>query len=130
MSETTTGPTGPLTGTLLSGRYRLESKLGSGGMGDVYLGTGRRGRQVAIKLIRGAALHDDEFRARFRREVRAVATVRSRHIANLVDADPDAELPWLATEYVPGPTLSQALAADGTPEAEVTPVEEGSTDPA
>jgi serine/threonine protein kinase len=82
-------------------------------MGDVYLGTARRGQQVAIKLIRGAQLHDDEFRARFRREVRAAAKVRSRFIANLVDADPDAELPWLATEYVPGPTLSQALAAQG-----------------
>jgi hypothetical protein len=82
-------------------------------MGDVYLGTTRRGQQVAIKLIRGAQLHDDEFRARFRREVRAAAKVRSRFIANLVDADPDAELPWLATEYVPGPTLSQALAAQG-----------------
>jgi serine/threonine protein kinase len=82
-------------------------------MGDVYLGTTRRGQQVAIKLIRGAQLHDDEFRARFRREVRAAAKVRSRFIANLIDADPDAELPWLATDYVPGPTLSQALAAEG-----------------
>jgi serine/threonine protein kinase len=95
------------------GPFRVRSRLGSGGMGDVYLGTTRRGEQVAIKLIRGAQLHDDEFRARFRREVRAAAKVRSRFIANLVDADPDAELPWLATDYVPGPTLSQALAAQG-----------------
>lgn len=95
------------------GPFRVRNRLGSGGMGDVYLGTTRRGHQVAIKLIRGAQLHDDEFRARFRREVRAAAKVRSRFIANLVDADPDAELPWLATEYVPGPTLSQALAANG-----------------
>jgi hypothetical protein len=82
-------------------------------MGDVYLGTARRGQQVAIKLIRGAQLHDGEFRARFRREVRAAAKVHSRFIANLVDADPDADLPWLATEYVAGPTLSQAVAAHG-----------------
>ncbi|MGI5190490.1 serine/threonine-protein kinase [Promicromonospora sp. CA-289599] len=95
------------------GPFRVRSRLGSGGMGDVYLGTSRRGEQVAIKLIRGAQLHDDEFRARFRREVRAAAKVRSRFIANLIDADPDAELPWLATDYVPGPTLSQALAAQG-----------------
>ncbi|MEU4386940.1 serine/threonine-protein kinase [Promicromonospora sp. NPDC023805] len=95
------------------GPFRVRSRLGSGGMGDVYLGTTRRGEQVAIKLIRGAQLHDDEFRTRFRREVRAAAKVRSRFIANLIDADPDAELPWLATEYVPGPTLSQALAAQG-----------------
>lgn len=95
------------------GPFRVRNRLGSGGMGDVYLGTTRRGQQVAIKLIRGAQLHDDEFRARFRREVRAAAKVRSPFIANLVDADPDADLPWLATEYVPGPTLSQALAAQG-----------------
>ena len=95
------------------GPFRVRSRLGSGGMGDVYLGTGRRGQQVAIKLIRGAQLDDDEFRARFRREVRAAAKVRNRFIANLIDADPDAELPWLATEYVAGPTLSQALAARG-----------------
>lgn len=102
------------------GPFRVRSRLGSGGMGDVYLGTTRRGQQVAIKLIRGAQLHDDEFRARFRREVRAAAKVRSRFIANLIDADPDAELPWLATDYVPGPTLSQALAAQGPlPEDEV-----------
>ncbi|MFI2485612.1 serine/threonine-protein kinase [Promicromonospora kroppenstedtii] len=108
------------------GPFRIRARLGSGGMGDVYLGSGKRGREVAIKLIRGAALHDDEFRARFRREVRAVATVRSRHIANLVDADPEAEVPWLATEYVPGPTLSQALAADGPlPEAVVLEVVRG-----
>jgi hypothetical protein len=102
------------------GPFRVRSRLGSGGMGDVYLGATRRGQQVAIKLIRGAQLDDDEFRARFRREVRAAAKVRSRFIANLIDADPDAELPWLATEYVPGPTLAQALAAQGPlPEPEV-----------
>lgn len=82
-------------------------------MGDVYLGSTRKGQQVAIKLIRGAQLDDGEFRIRFRREVRAAAKVRSRFIANLVDADPEADLPWLATEYVAGPTLSQELAANG-----------------
>lgn len=102
------------------GPFRVRSRLGSGGMGDVYLGATRRGQQVAIKLIRGAQLDDDEFRTRFRREVRAAAQVRSRFIANLVDADPDADLPWLATEYVAGPTLSQELAANGPlPQADV-----------
>ncbi|MGW2094929.1 serine/threonine-protein kinase [Promicromonospora sukumoe] len=102
------------------GPFRVRSRLGSGGMGDVYLGATRRGQQVAIKLIRGAQLDDDEFRTRFRREVRAAAQVRSRFIANLVDADPDADLPWLATEYVAGPTLSQELAANGPlPRADV-----------
>ncbi|MFD6445347.1 protein kinase [Promicromonospora sp. NPDC060204] len=102
------------------GPFRIRSRLGSGGMGDVYLGTTRRGQQVAIKLIRGAQLDDDEFRTRFRREARAAAKVRSRFIANLVDADADADLPWLATEYVAGPTLSQELAANGPlAEAEV-----------
>lgn len=95
------------------GPFRIRGRLGSGGMGAVYLGQGRRRRQVAIKLIRGDQLHDDEFRARFRREVRAAAGVRSRFFANLVDADPEAAVPWLATEYVPGPTLSRALAEQG-----------------
>ncbi len=95
------------------GPFRIRSRLGSGGMGDVYLGTGRRGQQVAIKLIRGAQLDDGEFRARFRREARAAAKVRSRFVANLVDADLDAGTPWLATEYIAGPTLSQALKAHG-----------------
>lgn len=95
------------------GPFRIRSRLGSGGMGDVYLGTGRRGQQVAIKLIRGAQLDDSEFRARFRREARAAARVRSRFVANLVDADLDAGTPWLATEYVAGPTLSQALKVHG-----------------
>ena len=102
------------------GPFRVRSRLGSGGMGDVYLGSTRKGQRVAIKLIRGAQLDDDEFRIRFRREVRAAARVRSRFIANLVDADPEADLPWLATEYVAGPTLSQELAANGPlPQADV-----------
>lgn len=102
------------------GPFRVRSRLGSGGMGDVYLGSTRKGQQVAIKLIRGAQLDDDEFRIRFRREVRAAAKVRSRFIANLVDADPEADLPWLATEYVAGPTLSQELAVNGPlPQADV-----------
>ena len=58
------------------GPFRVRNRLGSGGMGDVYLGTARRGQQVAIKLIRGAQLHDDEFRARFRREVGVPTSVR------------------------------------------------------
>ncbi|MCF4121210.1 serine/threonine protein kinase [Antribacter sp. KLBMP9083] len=103
------GPAEPRT----IGPFRVRSRIGSGGMGDVYLGTGRSGQQVAIKLIRGAQLHDGEFRARFRREAGAAAKVRSRFIANLVDADLDAGVPWLATEYIAGPTLSQALAVRG-----------------
>ncbi|MBE1877290.1 serine/threonine-protein kinase [Myceligenerans pegani] len=95
------------------GPFRIRGRIGSGGMGSVYLGTDRRGRQVAVKVIRGDQLYDGEFRARFRREVKAAAGVRSRFFANLVDADPEAELPWLATEYVPGPTLSRALAEQG-----------------
>ncbi|GAA1866104.1 serine/threonine-protein kinase [Myceligenerans crystallogenes] len=95
------------------GPFRIRGRIASGGMGSVYLGTGRRGQRVAVKLVRGEHLDDAEFRARFKREVRAAAGLRSRYFAKLVDADPEAAHPWLATEYVPGPTLTQAVSSHG-----------------
>ncbi|GAA1856150.1 protein kinase domain-containing protein [Myceligenerans crystallogenes] len=95
------------------GGYRIEGRLGTGGMGVVYLGTAPDGRQVAVKVVRAEFLDDMTFRSRFRREVEAAAMVRGRHLARLVAAAPDAEDPWLATEYVPGPTLVQAVQQRG-----------------
>lgn len=99
-------------GTLV-GRYVIEHKLGEGGMGTVYLARSRGGRAVAVKVARPELASDPSFRARFRAEVAAARQVGGFHTAQVVDADPDAEAPWLATAYIPGPTLSGLLTAEG-----------------
>ncbi|MGI5459096.1 protein kinase domain-containing protein [Streptomyces sp. CA-249302] len=95
------------------GGYTLIDRLGSGGMGVVHLGLSASGRQVAIKVVHAQYALDEEFRARFRQEVAAARRVSGAFTAPVVDADPDAELPWMATLYVPGPTLSEAIAEKG-----------------
>ncbi|NYI05747.1 serine/threonine-protein kinase [Allostreptomyces psammosilenae] len=91
------------------GRYRLLARIGSGGMGQVYLGLAEDGPPAAIKVVRPALAEDEEFRRRFRREVAAAAAVGSAYTAVVTDADPDGESPWLATEYVPGTDLQQVV---------------------
>ncbi len=101
------------------GRYRLRSRLGAGGMGNVYLASTPAGRPVALKVVRPELSHDQEFRARFHQEIQAARRVRGLYTAELVDADPEADPPWLATAYVPGPSLQQVLDTHGPmPEAE------------
>jgi serine/threonine protein kinase len=95
------------------GPYRLHRRLGAGGMGVVYLGSDRRGQKVALKLIRSELAEDQEFRTRFAREVAAAARIRGGCIARLVASDIDAERPWLATAYVPGPSLYKRVGDDG-----------------
>ncbi|MFD7222083.1 PQQ-binding-like beta-propeller repeat protein [Streptomyces sp. NPDC059892] len=95
------------------GAYRLVSRLGAGGMGVVYLGRSVSGRQVAVKMIRPEFAEDDGFRSRFRREVEAARRVSGAFTAPVVDADPEAEQPWLATLFVPGRTLHARVAEDG-----------------
>src|SRR5881397_1771195 len=95
------------------GGYTLLGRLGAGGMGVVYLGVSASGRQVAVKLVHGPYAQDEEFRTRFRQEVAAARRVSGAFTAPVVDADPDAEQPWMATLYVPGRTLSDTVAKGG-----------------
>ncbi len=95
------------------GGYALERRLGSGGMGVVYLGRSASGRQVAVKVVHAQYALDEEFRTRFRQEVAAARRVSGAFTAPVVDADPDAELPWMATLYVQGRTLAEVVTRDG-----------------
>ncbi|MEU6349828.1 serine/threonine-protein kinase [Streptomyces sp. NPDC047072] len=96
------------------GPYRLLGRLGSGGMGRVYLGRSAGGRTVAVKIVHPHFALDEEFRARFRREVDAARRVGGAWTAPVLDADPEAAVPWVATGYAAGPSLSAAV-ADGGP---------------
>ncbi|WP_436770931.1 ABC transporter substrate-binding protein [Yinghuangia sp. YIM S09857] len=109
--------------------YRLLARLGSGGMGQVYLARSPGGRTVALKLVRPELTAEDGFRTRFRREVAAARRVSGAYTAPVVDADPDAEIPWLATAYVAGPSLTDAVAEHGPlPEPTVRALAAGLTE--
>jgi eukaryotic-like serine/threonine-protein kinase len=109
--------TSPQSGPLLPGdprrigRWRLLGRLGAGGMGVVYLGV-RRKQHAAIKVLRADLAHDADYRERFRREAESAARVSSVNTARVLEIH-DTDPMYLATEYVAGPTLSQALAAGG-----------------
>ncbi|MEV5677602.1 serine/threonine-protein kinase [Streptomyces sp. NPDC052069] len=93
--------------------YRLAARLGAGGMGKVYLSYTPGGRPVAIKVIRPEFGEDPEFRRRFAQEVRSAQRVQGLFTAPVIDADTDGAQPWLATAYVPGPSLADAVVAHG-----------------
>jgi outer membrane protein assembly factor BamB len=95
------------------GHYRLASRLGAGGMGVVYLAYSPSGRKVAVKVVHVRHAADLEFRARFRQEVAAARRVSGAFTAPVLDADPDAERPWMATQHIAGPTLSEHVKASG-----------------
>ncbi|GAA1092238.1 WD40 repeat domain-containing serine/threonine protein kinase [Nocardiopsis metallicus] len=95
------------------GPHRLLARLGSGGMGKVYLARTPHGHLAALKVVKEDLAHDHQFRARFAREVRTAQRVHGPFTPAVVDADPEAPAPWMATEYVPGPTLKEAVRANG-----------------
>lgn len=92
-----------------AGQYRLESVLGSGGMGVVHLATSDSGLRLAVKVVHAEHAVDPEFRARFRQEVAAARRVSGAFTAPVVDADPDAERPWMATLFIDAPTLADRV---------------------
>ncbi|MFF9771435.1 serine/threonine-protein kinase [Streptomyces sp. NPDC014636] len=96
-----------------AGHYRLESCLGSGGMGVVHLARSTSGMKVAVKVVHAEFARDPEFRGRFRQEVAAARRVSGAFTASVVDADPEAERPWMATLFIPGPTLSEQVKRKG-----------------
>ena len=95
------------------GSFRLLGRLGEGGMGRVFLGESPGGRKVAIKVVHPHYASDPEFRRRFAREVATARRVGGFHTAAVVGADPGADPPWMATAYIPGPSLAEAITLGG-----------------
>ncbi len=95
------------------GDYQVLARLGSGGMGQMFLGRSAGGRTVAIKVVHPAYAGDPEFRARFAREVVAARAVSGAFTAPVIDADTDAPVPWLVTAYLPGYSLDQVVSGSG-----------------
>ncbi|MEU5643157.1 protein kinase domain-containing protein [Streptomyces milbemycinicus] len=92
------------------GEYRLLGRLGEGGMGRVYLARSARGRTVAVKLVKAELARHADFRGRFQREVAAARRVGGQWTAPVLDADTEAEVPWVATGYIGGPSLHDVVA--------------------
>ena len=95
------------------GGFRLQARLGAGGMGRVYLGYSPGGRPVAVKVVHPDLARDPEFMLRFRREVTAAQLVSDAYTAAVVGAGPDDSPPWLATTFVPGPSLADLVTRSG-----------------
>ncbi|WP_078940673.1 serine/threonine-protein kinase [Streptomyces cellulosae] len=102
------------------GDFTLIGRLGAGGMGQVFLGRSASGRAAAVKVVKAALAEVPEFRARFRQEVAALHRVGGEWTAPVLGADTEAAAPWVATEYVPGPSLHQVVKSSYGPLPEVT----------
>ncbi|MER8045722.1 serine/threonine-protein kinase [Streptomyces sp. NPDC094032] len=108
-----TGADREAEGPEYAGEYRLQATLGAGGMGVVHLATSASGLRLAVKVVHAQYAEDPEFRARFRQEVAAARRVSGAFTAPVVDADPEDVRPWMATLYVPGPTLADQVKRSG-----------------
>ncbi|MBO2448364.1 serine/threonine protein kinase [Actinomadura barringtoniae] len=95
------------------GTYALIGRVGEGGQGTVFLGTGEDGRRVAIKLLHSELTSDDKARARFLRELDVAKRVAPFCTAQVIDADADGDRPYIVSEYVPGPSLHQLVGEQG-----------------
>jgi serine/threonine protein kinase len=95
------------------GDYRLLAKIGEGGMGVVHLAQAADGRRVALKVLRPHIIGDDEARERLAREVASLRRVRSPRVAEIIDADPWGDTPFVATRYVPGLSLHEHIRQEG-----------------
>ncbi len=102
------------------GPYRLLGRLGNGGMGEVFLARSPGGRTVAVKVVREELAAQEAFRHRFRREVDAARKVGGEWTARVLDADTEAESPWIATTFVPGPGLDVIVGQEHGPLPEHT----------
>ena len=109
MAQSALGPEDPSS----IGRYRLVARLGEGGMGVVYLGMSEQHGQVAIKVPRRAFAGNQDFRARFRREVLALGRVQGVCTVRVIESDTESARPFLVTEYASGPSLSEHVEASG-----------------
>ncbi|WP_345354907.1 serine/threonine-protein kinase [Actinoallomurus liliacearum] len=95
------------------GPFRLLGRLGGGAMGQVYLGESKSGRPVAVKVVRPHLAEDPHFRRRFVAEIAAVRRVDSPYTPAVIDAAPEADPPWMATAYIPGPSLGEVVGFEG-----------------
>lgn len=108
------------------GRYRILARIGAGGMAIVYFGRSTGGRAVAVKAVHREFARKERYRDRFRQEIEATRAAGGRYSPGVLDADPDAEIPWLATEFLPGMSLREAITELGPmPAATVWPLAAG-----
>ncbi len=95
------------------GNWSIAARIGSGGMGTVYLGVSKTGVTAAVKVLHEGYSDNPVLRERLSREAETLSSLDSPHIAKLIDSDVSSKIPWIATEYIAGPSLDQFIASNG-----------------